>query len=90
MNSNCELCKAEKLTKRYYEDNLIYVCDCKVCLCPMIVIKRHDTQPNDGENKSISKAVELIQDISFDEGKPLRKIDTNMQKIKDHWHMHLR
>lgn len=79
---NCLLCKAEHLTKWYYEDGLMYICDCKTCHIPMVILKRHGTKLRDGELKKMeNKAYELFGDnISF---------RMERRNIKDHFHFHI-
>lgn len=45
----CDLCRAEKLTKWHYEDDIVYICDCKTCNIPMVVLKRHAKLPDKEE-----------------------------------------
>ncbi len=49
------LCEAEELTEWYYEDDLIYICDCLSCEVPMAVIKRHDVEPTEEERLRIAR-----------------------------------
>jgi len=81
---NCELCNLEKKSKWYHEDDHFIICDCITCKCPMIVLKRHDTELSLIERDEIPKLIILF---GIDKG---RKPDWNRSKIKDHWHCHLR
>ena len=79
---DCLLCKAEHLTKWYYEDELIYICDCKTCHIPMVVLKRHGMDVTDAEMVHMRrKACEVFGDcITF---------RTGQRQIKDHLHWHI-
>ncbi|MCK4358985.1 MAG: hypothetical protein KAW92_09625 [Candidatus Cloacimonetes bacterium] len=81
----CELCKAEKLTHWYYEDDLIWIADCKTCKCPMTVLrKHHKTFTNEEKFYIIDKIMELFGRTAY------KYIDWNMKTIKNHAHCHLR
>lgn len=77
---NCPLCKAEKLTKWYYEDDIIYICDCLSHPDKkLIVLKRHTPTPTEEEyNHMISIAKKLFPDKKWREP----------ASIKDHYHLH--
>lgn len=84
-NKECDLCKAEKLTHRYYEDDLIWIAECKTCKCPMIVLKKHHKAFTDEEKFYI---IDCIMSL-FGKTAP-KHIDWNMKTMKDHVHCHLR
>jgi len=57
--SDCPLCRAEKLSEWFFEDEVCYVCICVTCHLPMIVL-RHHGKPSEQELehlKCISKKV---------------------------------
>ena len=79
---SCKLCLNEKLTKRYYEDNLIWIANCLTCNIPMVVLKEHKMNLiEEEENKIINKIKEIFgNNITF------RK---NQRQILDHLHWHI-
>lgn len=76
----CPLCKADKLTKWYYEDDVCWVADCKTCGIPMIVLKHHG-EPNKNELHHLKN----ISNNLF----PRKRWRGFRRDIKDHWHEHL-
>ncbi len=78
----CPLCEAEELTEWYYEDDLIYVCDCLSCGVPMAVIRRHDEEPTEEERRRIE---EVVEDL-FGKDAVFRG---EMRSIPDHFHDHV-
>ena len=41
----CELCRAERVTEWFHEDELCWVAECESCSTPMVVWKVHDPSP---------------------------------------------
>lgn len=77
----CDLCRAKKITRWIYEDNICWVALCKKCMVPMVVWKKHGVNPS-GEEERHMLAV-------------LRKcgagvLDKERRSIPDHWHVHMR
>lgn len=79
---NCLLCKAEHLTKWYYEDKMIYICDCKTCHIPMVVLRRHGVNVTDIEIAYMRGKVREV----FGDCVTFRK---EQRQIKDHLHWHI-
>jgi hypothetical protein len=82
----CELCEAKPVTKRYHEDAICWIADCKQCKVPMVVYREHGVLPPPGHLKHMIDTLTLC-------GKPRRGgyvIDDSMNTIPDHWHAHLR
>ena len=82
MGKDCPLCRHERVTRHYYEDDLIYICDCKTCRVPMVVLKEHRGAVAEGERREILDRVREI----FGEGARLRG---SMRSIRGHWHDHI-
>lgn len=81
--NDCPLCKAEKKTRWYYEDNKIWVADCESCGLPMVVLKAHRQSIPPSEIASIKK---LLEEIVFKE--PI-KFRGYMRRYPNHWHDHI-
>lgn len=78
-DEDCLLCKAEKITKRYYEDDFMWIADCqshpdkKMC-----VIKQHISTPTLKEKEYMyNKMTELFPGIRLRGPKNL-----------EHYHIH--
>lgn len=80
--NGCELCSAEKLTRWYYEDELIWVADCIICWVPMVVLKKHTLGTKEDFDHMVAKARELFGQDCW--------IDPEMRRIPDHRHFHVR
>ena len=78
----CELCKAEKLTKWYYEDDIIWIADCLICRIPMVVLRKHKNTLSKDEEEHINLKVKEL----FGENFQFRK---EQRRIKDHLHWHI-
>lgn len=79
---DCPLCRAEKLTRWYYEDDICWVADCVTCKVPMIVLKRHATIPVKEELVHLHLIAGWLKlSGNWDEG---------MKAVPDHFHVHLR
>lgn len=82
--SHCDLCELKPLTKRYFEDDLIVICDCLTCQVPMVVLRRHTMSPTKEELERIEEKVKEI--FGEEKFKGFRKKQRN---IFDHMHYHI-
>ncbi len=85
----CPLCKLEKITTWYYEDDEFVILDCESCGVPMGVIKGHGVEISAKEayNRMIAKLADTA-DCFF--GKGNWHLDTVERTIRDHRHAHAR
>jgi hypothetical protein len=87
----CELCEAAPITRRYHEDAICWIADCKSCSepgapVPMVVYREHGVVP---PQRHLEHMIELLMLC----GRPRRggyALDNSMNTIPDHWHTHLR
>jgi hypothetical protein len=82
----CELCEAAPITRRYHEDAISWIADCKTCQVPMVVYKEHGVAPPPGHLKHMIETLKLC-------GRPRRGgyvVEDAMETIPDHYHAHLR
>jgi hypothetical protein len=86
--AGCELCEAEELTWRYFEDDVLWVCDCQSCSTPMVVLKRHTSDPTPDERQAMEAALRQVADDEF--GLDAWTLDTEQRAIPDHCHWHAR
>lgn len=81
MKEECPLCGRKLETTLYYEDDLLWIVDCKTCRCPMAVIKRHSPTATPDEILRIKCQFAKLGVGAFDD---------TPRKIKDHYHAHKR
>jgi hypothetical protein len=83
----CELCEAKPITRRYHEDAICWVADCKSCgPVPMVVYKEHGVMPPPVHLQHMVEVLRLC-------GRPRRGgyvVDSERRSIPDHFHAHLR
>jgi len=84
MKNDCPLCKREEITRKYCENNKVWVVDCKTCGVPMIVWKEHKPTVTDEEKAYMVKMANILFDMRD------KKIDDRMRSLPDHYHMHIR
>ena len=82
----CELCEAARFTTWYHEDDVCWIADCEVCDVPMVVWKRHGTQPPDEDLTHMLAELSRVAAERFGAGK--FSIDRVMRQIPDHFHAH--
>lgn len=86
----CELCAAEVLTRRYHEDGICWIADCKSCSAagrpvPMAVYRQHGVVPPEPHLRHMLEILALC-------GKPRRggyKFEAKHRSIPSHFHVHL-
>ncbi|MGH9028140.1 MAG: hypothetical protein ACRDV4_00770 [Acidimicrobiales bacterium] len=84
----CELCEAAKLTTWYHEDEICWVAECEICAVPMVVWRRHGTEPPEDDLDHMVAEITKIADAEFGEGG--WSLDSVMRQIPDHFHAHAR
>jgi predicted phosphoribosyltransferase len=88
MSEHCELCEGARLTTWYHEDEVCWVADCEICAVPMVVWRRHGTDPTDEERRHMSDALAGVADRVL--GARNWSFDGVMRQIPDHFHVHAR
>jgi len=81
----CELCEAAPITRRYHEDAICWIADCKDCLVPMVVYREHGVRP---PRQHLDHMLELLR-LCGKRGLQ-HEVTADMEKITDHFHAHLR
>ena len=84
----CDLCKLEKKTEWFYEDDRIVVFLCKKCKVPVVTIKEHRMNP--GVLIKVWMKKKLIEIGKKFYGHDRFVVDKNQRSIKDHLHWHAR
>lgn len=80
----CDLCAAARLTTWYHEDDVCWVADCELCDVPMVVWRRHGTEPSADELAHMTATLERISAERFG----AFRVDGERRNIPDHWHAH--
>ena len=84
---DCELCEAAPLTEWFFEDDLCWIAECEMCAVPMVVWRRHETDPSSEIRTELHAKLAAVVDDHF--GYELW-IDENMRSIPTHYHAHAR
>ena len=80
---DCPLCRAERKTSWYFENETMWVADCDTCDEPMFVLKRHSHLPDELELLlMVEKAKEMFGDDP--------PFDFVRRRIPQHFHFHVR
>lgn len=88
MSNDCDLCRGDIITVRYFEDDECWIADCEICRVPMVVWRVHDPAPTVEVKSRLRKALGLVANNVLGEGN--WSIDDHMRNIPDHYHAHAR
>ncbi len=80
----CDLCAAERLTHWYHEDDVCWVAECELCDVPMVVWRRHGTEPPADDVRHMTAMLERAAGERFSDF----YVDAIRRNIPDHWHAH--
>lgn len=83
---DCPLCRADRITHWYHEDDLCWIADCEICATPMVVWKEHG-QPDGDLRERMLATLSGIGERVFAQGIWL---DGEMRRIPQHFHTHAR
>ena len=86
-NAACDLCEAARITPWFYEDDLCWVAECEFCAVPMVVLRSHVREPDDGVKAELHERLASVVREHFDFE---HWVDDNMRNIPDHYHAHAR
>lgn len=84
---HCLLCKAERITDWFYEDDECWIATCDQCDTPMVVWRSHGI-PTDAIVERLKARLEDVAITIF--GKDGYWLDPIMRNIPDHFHCHAR
>ena len=85
---DCELCEAARFTHWYYEDDVCWVADCEACSTPMVVWKKHGTDPSKSEVEWMLTCISKAAEERF--GLGVGSVDRVMRQVPNHFHAHWR
>lgn len=84
----CELCRADRFTHWYHEDEHCWVADCEVCSVPMVVWNDHGIEPDADVVEHLLTCLATAAGERFGHGD--WKIDRTMRQVPTHFHAHAR
>ena len=84
----CELCRADRITHWYHEDDLCWIAECEICDVPMVVWRTHAVLPPPDVLERLMSRLTAVADERFGAGR--FAIDRHMRQIPDHFHAHAR
>src|ERR1044072_1916705 len=82
----CDLCRAKKITPWYHEDDGGWIAELDVCETPMVVWRRHGTQPPPAARAHMLARLGEVATQRVGE----YWVDDHMRNIPDHFHAHAR
>jgi len=86
--SDCLLCRAERLTEWFFEDDECWIAECTICATPMVVWKVHDPRPDDEVKARLhARLADVVAGAFVDFA---HYVDDHMRQIPDHYHAHAR
>jgi hypothetical protein len=85
--SDCDLCRAERITRWYHEDDDCWIAECEICDTPMVVWKQHDAAPPSEVKARLHARLADVVAMWFEFE---HWVDDNMRNIPDHYHAHAR
>lgn len=83
---DCMLCRAERLTPWYHEDDRCWIARCEICEVPMVVWRSHGVNPPPAD---LEHMLARLRDVARREVGAFW-LDDHMRNIPDHWHAHAR
>jgi hypothetical protein len=82
----CDLCRAERITPWYHEDDVCWIAECEICEVPMVVWRWHGTEPLAEERTHMMARLGEVARARIGEF----WVDDHMRNIPDHFHAHAR
>jgi len=83
----CPLCRAERITPWYLDDELCWIAECDICCVPMVVLRDHDADPGPAVKAELhARLAEAVAGhFTFQ-----HRVDDDMRRIPEHYHAHAR
>jgi hypothetical protein len=84
---DCPLCRAEKLSPWYLDDDLCWIAECTICTVPMVVLRAHVKEPDPATKAELHARLAGVvgEHFTFE-----HYVDDDMRQIPDHYHAHAR
>jgi hypothetical protein len=80
------LCRAERITPWYHEDDVCWIAECDICAVPMVVWRSHGVAPPAPDREHMLSRLADVARVQVGE----YWLDDHMRNIPDHWHAHAR
>jgi len=84
--TDCDLCRALKLTPWFWEDEICWIAECEICETPMVVWRFHGTTPPAEHVAHMRRHLGEVATAQLGEF----WVDDHMRNIPDHYHAHAR
>jgi hypothetical protein len=84
---DCPLCRAERYTEWFFEDDVCWIAECESCSVPMVVWKCHDPNPSEEVRVVLAERLGVVARGSFGDD---WWIDDVLRTIPSHYHAHAR
>jgi hypothetical protein len=84
--TNCDLCRAKKITPWYHEDDVCWIAECDICETPMVVWRRHGVTP---PAEALAHMLGCLRRVATERVGEFW-VDDHMRNIPDHFHAHAR
>jgi hypothetical protein len=84
---DCDLCRAERLSEWFHEDDECWIAECTICDTPMVVWRQHDPSPPPDVRSRLHERLARVVVAHFDFE---HYVDDHMRRIPDHYHAHAR
>ena len=82
--AGCDLCRADRITPWYHEDDICWIAECEICAVPMVVWRFHGTEPPREHLQHMHARLQDVAAAHFGEF----YVDDHMRNIPDHYHAH--
>jgi len=82
----CPLCRADRITPWFHEDEICWIAECELCAVPMVVWRWHGTAPPDEHVEHMRARLAGVAAAELG----AHYVDGVMRNIPDHWHAHAR
>jgi hypothetical protein len=86
MDEDCMLCRAERITRWFHEDEICWIAECEICETPMVVWRPHGVDPPAEHLLHMLAHLKDVAQTHVGE----HWLDQHMRNIPDHWHAHAR
>jgi hypothetical protein len=83
-DDHCDLCRAERRTRWYHEDDVCWIAECEICEVPMVVWRHHGTAPPAEHRAHMLERLGEVATAEFGDF----YVDDHMRNIPDHYHAH--
>ena len=83
---DCVLCEAARITPWFHEDDVCWIAECEICATPMVVWRRHGTEPPESDRVHMMEHLASVANAELGD----HWVDGTMRQIPNHFHAHAR